>query len=569
MGDDTLPSTPPFPHDSILGVTPLPSWVEGFRPFQWDIILAINEEFKTHDVVLLQAPTGIGKSLIGETTRRLLHTNGIYTCTSKALQDQFANDFPYAKVVKGRSNYLTDSGPLNEFGGKIPASSTRQSAITCADCTWNDKTGGCRWCSSRPLCPYITTRERAAGSDLAVLNTSYLLTDANLGAKRFTGRGLTILDEADMLEAELLNHTSVELTPSRLREMRMKVPTRKTVQQAWVDWVEFEALPRALKFQNTLPHMSTVSDSRMIRKINATTNLISQLYVLSDELPKGNWVFDGEGGKVVFRPVYTSKYGRRLLWDHTKRQGLPDGKALLMSATILSPDLTADELGVRSTYGFVDVDSPFPLANRPIHVVPVADMSYKMRETGSWDQIVKGVAGVLRLHPNDRILVHTVSYALARHIKDGLKLSPSSPTEFSNRPIITYNSSDEKSYALREYKRQPGAVMIAPSMDRGVDLPGDLCRVQVIAKVPFPNTHDKRTNARMYAKNGKAWYAAQTVRTIVQMTGRGVRSADDHAVTYILDSQFASNLWSQHQYLFPKYWRDAVDWKFNRTQLMR
>lgn len=554
-----LPETPPEPHDSFLGITPLPGWVEGFRPFQWDIIRAIHEEFKTNDVVLLQAPTGIGKSLIGETSRRLLVTDGVYTCSSKALQDQFSNDFPYAQVIKGRSNYLTESGPMNEFGG--PISDPRKSAVTCADCTWNDKSLSCRWCTGSMHCPYTAARERAANASLAILNTSYLLTDLNLGAARFKGRGLVVIDEADMLEAELLGHVSVEVTPKRLREMRMKVPVKKTVQQAWIDWVEFEALPKARKFRDTLPHISGVSDPHMIRKIQSTLNFVDKLVMLSEELPKGNWVFDGEDGKVLFRPIYVAKYGHRLLWNHSTRPSGTPTKWLLMSATILSGDLMAEELGIRGSYGFVDVDSPFPVENRPIHVAPVADMSYKMRGEGTWDKMVKGIEGVLRLHPDERVLIHTVSYELARYITNGL------PNLM--RPVVTYQTSDGKAEALKQYKREPNSVMVAPSMDRGVDLPGDLCRVQIIAKVPFPNIKDKRINARMYAKNGRAWYAAQTVRTIVQMTGRGVRSADDHAVTYILDSQFASNLWSSHQYLFPKYWRDAVNWRFNVRQLVR
>lgn len=564
-----LPADPPAPHDKFFGITPLPEWVEGFRSFQWDLITAIHEEFKTHDVVLLQAPTGVGKSLTGEVSRRLQQTNGVYTCSSKALQDQFEEDFPYAQVVKGRSNYLTESGPLNQLGA--PVTSAAKSVITCADCTWNEKTGACRWCRMKPLCPYIKVRDRAARADLAVLNTSYLLTDLNLGGALFKGRGMVVIDEADLLPREVLDHVSVELSPRRMKELGItRTPTRITKEASWTDWVEFEALPNTSAYLNTLPHISDVTDAHMIRKIQSTQTLLDQLFMVFEELPKGNWVYDGQStGAVIFRPIYTSKYGRRLLWDHGNRtSGLPT-KWLLMSATILSADLLADELGLRSSYGFIDCDSPFPVENRPVHVVPVADMSYRMRETGTWDQMVAGIRGVLALHPDDRVLIHTVSYALARHIKDGLKLDPSPPTSNSRRPIITYESSEGKAHALREYKRQKGAVLIAPSMDRGVDLPGDLCRVQIIAKVPFPNTQDRRTNARMYGKNGRMWYAAETVRTVVQMTGRGIRSADDHATTYILDSQFASNLWRGYQYLFPKYWRDAVNWRFSKSQIVR
>lgn len=95
-------------------------------------------------------------------------------------------------------------------------------------------------------------------------------------------------------------------------------------------------------------------------------------------------------------------------------------------------------------------------------------------------------------------------------------------------------------------------------MARGVDLKGDACRVQVIAKVPFPSLADKQVSARMRLPGGDTWYKVQTVREMVQMTGRGVRSETDHAVTYVLDEQF-QRVWSQSKRLFPQWWREAVD----------
>jgi Rad3-related DNA helicase len=111
--------------------------------------------------------------------------------------------------------------------------------------------------------------------------------------------------------------------------------------------------------------------------------------------------------------------------------------------------------------------------------------------------------------------------------------------------------------ALDRYLSRPGSILFAQSMDRGIDLPGEACRVQVIAKIPFPSLGDRRTAARLYLPGGQDWYTVQTVRSIVQMTGRGVRSADDWATTYIFDAQFR-NLWKQRS-LFPAYWREAVD----------
>jgi Rad3-related DNA helicase len=50
----------------------------------------------------------------------------------------------------------------------------------------------------------------------------------------------------------------------------------------------------------------------------------------------------------------------------------------------------------------------------------------------------------------------------------------------------------------------------------------------------------------------------QTIREIVQMTGRGVRSETDSCTTYIIDGAFGK-LWTRNKSLFPSWWREAVD----------
>ncbi len=101
-------------------------------------------------------------------------------------------------------------------------------------------------------------------------------------------------------------------------------------------------------------------------------------------------------------------------------------------------------------------------------------------------------------------------------------------------------------------------VLISPSMDRGVDLPEDLCRFVVLLKVPYPYLGDIQISRRLYsAKDGPLWYAIQTIRTIVQATGRGVRSEDDYCISYILDEQFG-RLYREYTGMFPRWWRDAL-----------
>jgi Rad3-related DNA helicase len=318
------------------------------------------------------------------------------------------------------------------------------------------------------------------------------------------------------------------------------------------------AEPGIRTYLANLPNPSSDDASaKDIRRYNYTKSLLEKVELLARELPEGGWVYDGyKYDDVIFRPIKTARYGDQLLWNHGR-------KFLCMSATILSADLMVEELGICYThnrpYTTIEVPSNYPVENRPIHVAPVANMVYKEKLT-AWPSMIAGLRGVLNLHPDERILVHCVSYELARYLVAGVK--------DANRPIITYYGSAHKAKALRDYAATHNSVMIAASMDRGIDLPDDMCRVQVVAKIPWPNTADKRINARMYSKGGSAWYAMHAVRTLIQMTGRGIRSPEDHAETYILDAQFGENLY-KHEYLFPKWWKEALNWRFNKRKLVR
>jgi len=157
---------------------------------------------------------------------------------------------------------------------------------------------------------------------------------------------------------------------------------------------------------------------------------------------------------------------------------------------------------------------------------------------------------VIDLHPDSRILVHTVSYSLNNFLASSVP----------KRRLVTYHSTSEKQRAIDTYLSKPGGVFLAPSLDRGIDLPNDDCRVIVVCKIPFPNLGDKQVSARLYSKGGRQWYAVGTIRSLVQMTGRGMRSTDDYCESYLLDKNFLDLVWHRHRNLLPKWWTDALVW---------
>lgn len=555
---EALPSL----QDPEWGPVPFPPKFQQLRSHQWLAVQEIVSALRDPNIkaVFLDAPTGSGKTLIGECVRRLMNLPTVYLCTTKQLQQQFIDDFPYAKLLQGRSNYPTQNYP-DRFrpGDDHPLSDSitaadcakRKIPITCAEANCSDPycEGGhwkwvCPLCDNPAMCAYTLAKQTALRADLAILNTAYYLAEAN-GPGEFSRRKLIILDEADNIERSLLNYVEISISASIRKRLDIGMPAKKTVPKTWQVWIEGECLPaveKALKESQAKLRMlkgdARIKEARWHRRL---ARLKDQLEGCS--VADGSWVYTGYKGAnptVIFKPIKVDEFGPKLLWDHSE-------KWLLMSATFIDPYGMAEDLGLpASNIQIVQMPSSFPAERRPVYIIPRANMGYKSYEE-EVPRMIQAVQDVMNAYPDERILVHSVSYKLTNALISGL----------NSKRIMSYARAAERDMVLDKFRQTPGAVLIAPSLDRGVDLPDDECRVVVVAKIPFPDLSDKQTSARLYSKGGSRWYASSTIRTICQMTGRAMRSADDYCDIYILDRQFVSNLWKNKR-LMPKWWRDAV-----------
>lgn len=206
----------------------------------------------------------------------------------------------------------------------------------------------------------------------------------------------------------------------------------------------------------------------------------------------------------------------------------------------------------------LSISSSFPTSRRPIYIHPLTLMSRKNKDT-AYPEMFDGVKKVILKHNHDKILVHTVSYDLNKYLFDAL-----SSVEL-NCNIFTYSTSQDKQQAVDRFLYDnplfhQGSVLLAPSLERGIDLSEDQCRVIIVCKLPFPSLGTKQVSARLHSKGGQLWYNVKTIRSLVQMTGRGMRSADDYCESYILDKQFITLVWRRSKHLLPKWWKDALVW---------
>lgn len=502
----------------------LPAWASEVRPHQVQAVEEIVQLYRGGcDLVVLDAPTGSGKTLIAELVRQELAKVGSqasYVCSSLTLQDQFALDFPEAKVIMGRDNYPT------VYGGED---------VTAGDC----QGPVCGYCPENG-CPYQVAKAEAEGAEVAVLNSTYQLYASNF-TRSFRVRDLVIVDECDTLEGEVLRFAECYLGEGYARAVGMKIPgpgVRYTTVAAWLAEWEGKAKEHVRKIKVT--GRDGAKQKRRWEGLIRNAAMVREDLLVEPDL----WVRQPNPRALVMKPVKVDRFMDRLVWDHGSR-------FLLMSATVISAEQMVRDLGWRGKWGSVTVPMTFPVENRRIIARGNIDMAAKNKDT-AWPQMAMAVNRVLSDHPHDNVLVHTVSYELAAFLYEKVHLL--------HHKGYTYRNRTERADVLEQFRgSNVPCVLYAPSMDRGVDLPDDLCRVQVVAKVPFPYLGDRQVSARMRLPGGQTWYAVETVRKLVQMTGRGVRSANDWCVTYILDAQFKKNVLARSRRFLPPWWREAVE----------
>ena len=511
---------------------------ENFRPHQLETALKIKAAFdRGIKVVLVQAPTGIGKTLLSVLVAMMLELDMIYTCHTKTLQQQFMKDFRVigAEELTGRANY-----PCVKNASMFPTISAEQctrNSPNCKTCELNK--GGCEpdaegYCPCKSDCPYEIQKRKTLSAPIGVLNIPYFLREINpVGS--FDGKELIILDEADETENALLSMIELTVPETIMKKFGLPQLTSKTKPESWREWAA-ETLGIVNQQLSSLQDKWGAEDLISWHQLSRLKTKLELFVIEADD----NWIYDNNNS---FKPIRVNRYAEKYLWSHAKR-------FLGISATISPWRQLCHDLGVdTSEVEFIDVPSIFDVARYPIYYQPVANMGRDTKEA-EIPVLVRAIDRIMEQYPDQKGLIHCVSYDNMYRILNLIKYPE----------CMIHHVDNNRESQLRQFmsSSQP-LVLLSPAMERGVDLPDDYCRFIVIIKVPFPYLGDPQIKARLYQhkSDGQTWYNAATVRRIVQSTGRGMRSSTDQCVSYILDSTF-EDFYQRNMAMFPRWWRDAL-----------
>ncbi len=288
------------------------------------------------------------------------------------------------------------------------------------------------------------------------------------------------------------------------------------------------------KYEEGIPKRSSaatnkISDELAVDAVRDTEKLTLTINNLLSN-PK-NWIISDikkenyEVIKVEFKPLDISSYCKGVFEKCSK--------TMITSATILNAKAFCRSVGLNpDEVKFIQVESEFPVENRPIYILNIAYLNFRnlqLQEVKS--SITRAIDNIMTMHKNDKGIIHTTSYEQIDFIKENI-------SQTNARRLIITDPEIQRDEVIAQHTNNTTkpTVLISPSLHTGLDLKNELSRFQIMTKVPYPNKGDRWISAKR--ERDEEWYYWQTALKLIQAYGRSIRSHEDWAKTYILDSSF-------------------------------
>ena len=563
---------------------PMPSYREGQKEAIEFVLKSFNSGKR---IVILECPTGGGKSPIGMTIANMVGTSYYLTIT-KILQDQLVNDFGHSIVeLKGRNAYPCTF--YKREGQKMVNRrlwTTDQLEVTMAKyhtceagyCRthWNGSKHSCTKCfhidgqadygtpkgdlDRLPLgmhysaCPYYEQVFSAINSRKVVMNFSSFLFQTTMTKRFDTQRDLLILDESHNLEPQLLDFVSFSITDIHLQKHGIFIPELNSPYNYYI-WMRDTHVAQYLK--DAIEKAKKAEDVHLVDELSRVLKKY-QLFVHRIEDADSNadteWVSEyteklNNAGIILYRsvtikPVFVHGFAEELLFQHAKH-------ILMMSATILDVNVVCKSLGLKkSEVASKRMSNRFPVENRPIYLNTVAKMTGGKDSMHKWaPKLAEGVNKIMLTHAGEKGIIHTHNFAIMEYLLT--RCTPEHKSRFLNqRDFAT------KTKMLEEHARRADSVIVAPAMHEGIDLVDSLSRFQILCKVPYANCFDNKQLARR-VEIDRRYYTWLTALKLVQSYGRSIRSETDYAITYILDESIYKFL-QDAKTMLPDWFIEAI-----------
>ncbi|WP_187146578.1 helicase C-terminal domain-containing protein [Nitrosopumilus maritimus] len=541
------------------------------RDIQKEILADIEEQFNSgYKKIVLCAPTGVGKSLVGATVSKFFDSSFTVTA-SKHLQDQYIKDIPFLKPVKGKQNF-----PCLKLMASEKVDNSRRAmrwGLTCekGECIERTSKNGkevIETCKFKPTikqveentqdsqsCHYYLQKYEALVSKHSLWNYHAFFQIMKFNKKLFEDyldRKVSVFDEAHKIEDQIIQFVGFDIFAGQVDECNLNADKYDFADlDSMISLTDDIAYSYAKKIKDIKesPGFENDPDYELISRLERRYDRAAQAKIdISSD--KNNFVvndpvrdLNGNFRTISVKPIDVSKFANEFF--ETEYQ-------IFMSATIDKQSF-CENMGLKKDeVAFVDTPkSPFPIENRNVDLLNIRRLSYGSTEEDELE-VIKTIDRILDEHSTERGLILTSSIPRCQKILRYL-----SPKNTRRIRICHSKNKDGKTQdeVISEHASDPTGVLLSSSLWEGVDLKDDLSRFQIIAKVPYPNYKEKRIKAKM--DKFPLWYTSQTLTKLLQGFGRSIRSEDDWARTYVLDAA-ANNVFFKAQQMIPKSYYDVL-----------
>lgn len=561
----------------INNANPYPS----FRPNQKETILEIVEAFEEgYETVILEAGTGVGKSIIGACVGACF-PKAYYLTSNIQLQHQYRDDFEQFAVSKGRGNFeclvnhetCADGYCMNSKGRKsIDINCIVDKKKKCTMCNLDCKNlmKGDSVCDHKPRplfaydpfmeesgivnyevesgdipCPYWKQKYEGIMNRNTIMNYHYFFPELNF-IRQFTRRGLLVCDEGHNTAEVLVGIVGFNIDIGKVfkvtgdNEIHKKITKTKDSVIQWFKTLEFivEHIGDYLAKEKYIDEKT----DKFLKKVMGNCYEILDYIRIDKNLKKWIIQYDEKFMKLSVLPLDASRYSKEFLFRHAS-------KVLIMSATV-DREMTIKELGLnKDLTKFIELPSPFPAENCKIHT------DYVGKFTGNPDNYLNDslkyeLERILKQHEGEKGIIHCSSYKVLDFVKDNVDNDRCMyhGEKIYKRGTNKFYRSKDKEIVLEKFMGTDDGVFVSPSSREGLDLDDEHVKFQIIIKMPYLDLGDRRIKKK--ANQDSRWYGYRTALNLIQTIGRGNRSADDTCVNYILDSSFERLI---HQGVIPQY----------------
>lgn len=561
---------------SRLGFMPRGNQVSNIN----DIVVAFNDD-KIKNVVL-SAPTGTGKSIIGAVVAEVMHAlrhpgmnkNASFLLTAtNVLAHQYHESFGDLEVddfhiIKGASNYACSA---------LSTPDEEQTAESCAIRIF-EKSGMEETVNQHcNLCPYQQARKAKDYARQLITNYSYYFVDRLTVANPMAPRTVCVFDEAHLLNDLFTEHNAIYFSEKRLagiieeistvlnlgntevfrsfKEIRTDMQAGKITNENYIVYVEqlaenYGLICAQAETEAQEAIRQPAKYLKLIKLSKKFKNYASKIHdmidfdypVVFEYKPKDLKKQQAEH-EISIKPIFVGEMFEAL--DNAEHN-------LLMSATI-SEQYAKITMSLPGTTRHIRLPPQFPPENKKVIFYKPQVLNYTtMKDPEVIKGLTKSVVEIVDHHTKkgERGIILAPSFAVGETIAAGLR-NP-------RYRVFEHTRGTKLADILEEFKiyRAGPAVLITPSGYEGVDLPGDLSRFQVLVKMPFASLGDERI--KVILNRYPQIYALNALMKVTQGAGRSVRSADDHAVTYVLDNAI-QRAWNNGD----NEWRDEFQTSFS------